>query len=500
MGIVVRESIKSSVGYYLGVALGAINTLYISTNFLETDQLATSRLLLENGLLFAAFTHLGAPNICDRYLAKYKDKDSQNHGFLLFLLLIGLLGIIIYSFVFYFFYDKIESYYAQKSPSVAQNLMFSLPITIIWSYNLILEVYIRGHQRIAIPTFLRETVFRFLNILLIILVGLKIINFSEFLFLFVGTMFLITIALTVYTWKLGYLYLSPKYLKIPKEEIKQMFAYGSFLILGGIGGNLILFLDRNILAGEVGTTAVAVFVVASYLASVVEIPAKSIKQISTPLLSQSVLNGLHEKTYELYTKVAHNAMLLGGILFVIICTNLENLLSIMPKANIYQQGFWVIVIIGACKWVDMSLGLNVEMIAFSKYFKFNTYLVLILAVLAIFLNYLLIPYFGLFGSAMATGMITLLSGGTRLLFVKKKFGLHPFTGNTLKGIVVLLICLIVGNLIPNRGTSFFVILLIISVKSIIVGSLFIFLILKMKVSEDFEKLKNTVLHRIKSVM
>ena len=114
MGIVVRESIKSSVGYYLGVALGAINTLYISTNFLETDQLATSRLLLENGLLFAAFTHLGAPNICDRYLAKYKDKDSQNHGFLLFLLLIGLLGIIIYSFVFYFFYDFVWGYVLEE--------------------------------------------------------------------------------------------------------------------------------------------------------------------------------------------------------------------------------------------------------------------------------------------------------------------------------------------------------------------------------------------------
>jgi O-antigen/teichoic acid export membrane protein len=308
------------------------------------------------------------------------------------------------------------------------------------------------------------------------------------------------IALVIYTWKLGYLYLNPKYLKIPKDEIKQMLAYGSFLILGGIGVNLILFLDRNILASEVGTTAVAVFVVASYLASVVEIPAKSIKQISTPLLSQSVLNGWHEKTNELYTKVAHNAMLIGGILFVMICTNLESLLSIMPKAAIYQQGFWVIIIIGSCKWVDMSLGLNTELIAFSKYFKFNTYLVITLAVLAIGLNYLLIPYFGLLGSAMATGLITLMSCSIRLLFVKNKFGLHPFTKNTLKGIGILVFCLIIGRLIPNEGTSIFVKLLIISAKSALVGAVFLFLTLKLKASEDFENLKNVALSKFKSMI
>lgn len=500
MGIVVRQSIKSSVGYYLGVILGAINTLYISTEFLETDQLATSRLLLENGLIFAAFTHLGTPNICDRYLAKYKNKEQQNHGFLLFLLLIGLFGVVVFSCLFYFFYDKIEGYYIQKSPSVSQNLMLCLPITFVWTYNLILEVYIRGYQRIAIPTFLKETIFRFLNIGLIILVGFKIINFSEFLLLFVCAMFLITIALVVYAWKLGYLYLNPKYLTIPKAEIKEMLAYGSFLILGGIGVNLILFLDRNILASEVGTTAVAVFVVASYLASVVEIPAKSIKQISTPLLSQAVLNGWHEKTNELYTKVAHNAMLIGGILFVMICTNLGSLLSIMPKASIYQQGFWVIIIIGSCKWVDMSLGLNTELIAFSKYFKFNTYLVLTLAILAIGLNYLLIPYFGLLGSAMATGMITLMSSSIRLLFVRKKLGLHPFTNNTFKGIGILAVCLIIGCLIPNGGTSVFMKLIIIAAKSSLVGIIFLTLMLRLKASEDFENLKNVALLKLKSMI
>ncbi len=497
MGVVVRQGIKSSVGYYLGVVLGAINTLYVSTHFLSPEQLATSRLLLENGLIFAAFAHLGSPNVCDRYLAKYKDKESQNHGFLLFLLMMGLFGTIVFSIFFLFFYQDIQGFYSEKSPTISQNLLLCLPITFIWTYITIFESYIKGHQRIAIPTFLRETVFRFLNIILIILLGMGYIAFSQFLVLYVATMFLITISLVIYTWKLGHLHLNFDYFKIPKDEIKEMLGYGSFLILGSIGVNLILFLDRNILASEVGSEAVAIFVVATYLASVVEIPAKSIKQISTPLLSQAIMNGWHDKTRELYNKVANNVMLVGGILLVMICANLESLLSIMPKANIYQQGFWVIIIIGGCKWVDMSLGLNAELMAFSKYYKLNTYLVLVLAGLAIGLNYLLIPYFGIIGSAIATGGITLISSTTRLLFVKSKFGLHPFNQNTVKAFGILLLCLIIGRLIPNAAETILGKLIVISLKSALLGSTFLFLVLRMKVSEDFVNLQNVVIGKIK---
>jgi O-antigen/teichoic acid export membrane protein len=180
-----------------------------------------------------------------------------------------------------------------------------------------------------------------------------------------------------------------------------------------------------------------------------------------------------------------------------ICANLESLLSIMPKANIYQQGFWVIIIIGGCKWVDMSLGLNAELMAFSKYYKLNTYLVLVLAGLAIGLNYLLIPYFGIIGSAIATGGITLISSTTRLLFVKSKFGLHPFNQNTVKAFGILLLCLIIGRLIPNAAETILGKLIVISLKSALLGSIFLFLVLRMKVSEDFVNLQNVVIGKIK---
>lgn len=496
MGIVVRQSIKSSVGYYLGVGLGAINTLYFSTKFLDTNQLATSRLLLENGLVFAAFAHLGTPNICDRYLAKYKDKENQHHGFLLFLLVFGFLGFIIFTGFFLTFSDYLREYYVQKSPEISQNLWLCIPITLIWTYILVLETYIRGHQRIAIPTFLKETVFRLLNIILIIMLGNKLINFQQFLLLFVGIMFVILLSLVIYTWKLGVLYINPSFLKIDRSDLKTMLGYGSFLILGSVGVNIVYFIDRNILASEIGATATSIFIIATYLSSVIEMPGKSIRLISAPLLAQSVIRKEPEKTKELYGKVAINSMLAGGLLLVLIFANLESLLSIMPKAEIYKQGFWVVIILGTCKWIEVSLGLNAELIAYSKYYKFNTYLVLVLAVLAIFLNYLLIPYFGLIGSAFATGLITLLSSTCKLFVVHQKFQIHPFSSNTVKAVGISVICLLLGMLIPNYAESVLLKLIIIAIKSAIIISVFFLIVVKLNVSEDLTNLYKSVIGRL----
>lgn len=497
MGIVIRQSIKSSVGYYLGVLLGAINTLYISTQFLSTDQLATTRLLLENGLVFAAFAHLGAPNVCDRFLAKYKNKEDQNSGFLLFLIGMGLIGFIIFSLLFIIFFEKIQGFYQSKSPSISENLILCIPITFIWTYITIFESYIKGHQRIAIPTFLREVIFRLLNIILIIALGLNLISFSGFLIAYVLIMLAISVALIAYCSHLGHLYFNLQSFAIPKTEVIEMIKYGSFLLLGSIGVNLILFLDRNILASEIGPQAVAIFIIASYIASVIEIPSKSIKQISTPLLSQSVINKTDDKTIELYSKVAQNTMLIGGILLVMIFSNLESLLGIMPKAEIYKQGFWVIIILGSCKWVDMSLGLNAEMIAFSKYYKINTYLALGLAILAIVLNYLLIPYFGLVGSAIATGIITLISCGARLFLVQIKFGLNPFSTNSFKGFLIILFCMAMGFIIPSKNDNMLYTVIFIGLKSAILMTIFFLLTLYFEVSEDFQNLKISLINKIR---
>jgi O-antigen/teichoic acid export membrane protein len=491
MGLIIRQSLKSSVGYYIGVVLGAINTLFVSTRFLTPDQLGVSRILLENSLIFAAFAHLGTPYISDRFFAHFQDNAKKHNGFLVFLLTFPLIGFTLFSILFLLFNQYIENYFIANSPSVVPFLWLTLPMTFCWLYILVLEAYCRANGRTAIPTFLREAVFRTINIMLIIMVGLRWISFDLFLILFVVAMFVIVAILLFYVYHLGKLYLKWDASLWTKTLIYQMVVFGLIIIVGGLGVNLILFIDRNVLANQIGTTSVAIFMVASYIATVIEIPSKSIRQISGPIIASAILRKDDSKIKELYVKSSSNLFLLGGIMLILITCNIDNLFSLLPKSEIYAQGKWVVVIIGIAKWIDMSLGLNNEVIGYSKYYKFNTYFIILLAIAAIALNYLLIPKFGVLGAAIATGVITVFASCIRLLFVNYTFKLMPFGSSFTKSSLILTACLMIGLIFPDLGSTLLLRVLTIVIKSGLVSFLFIFLLLRLRVSEDIQAIYTT---------
>lgn len=488
MGLIFRQSLKSSVGYYIGVLLGAINTLFISTKYLEPDQLAISRILLENGLIFAAFSHLGTPYISDRFFARFKSDENKHNGFLIFITVFPLVGIGFLLTIYYFFQVEISNIFAEKSPVIIPYIKYTIPISIIWVYILVFESYSRCNGRAAVPTFLREVVLRIVNILLIFLLGFGFLNFQLFVTLYVVTMAIIPVSLIIYL-----VILKKWYWKWNKSLwnwsiIKEMATYGGILILGGIGSNLVLFLDRNIIAAKIGPTEVAIFTVASYIAAIIEIPSKSIRQISGPIISDVIFRNEKENLDSLYRKSALNLFLIGGITYLLIAVNLEQLFSILPKSEIYEKGISVVLIIGLAKWIDMSLGLNIEIIAFSKYYKLNTLLVILMAFMAFYLNLLLIPYFGINGSAMATASITLIASSLRLFFVYWKFKIYPFSGKDIPAFFVILATAIIGVFLPNWGSTYLEIFLSIILKSILIASVFISLVIRFNVSEDINVL------------
>lgn len=484
MGLILRQGFKSSIGFYLGVVLGAINTLFISTEFLSPDQLAISRILLENSLIFAAFSHLGTPFISDRFFAHFKNDSKKHNGFLVFILLFPLVGLTLFSCTFFVFYSDIQFYFQAKSPSIIPYLWLSLPLTFCWVYILVLESYCRVNGRTAVPTFLREVGFRGLTILLAIFLGLSWINFEIFLFLFVGSTAIIAAVLLIYIYKMQKLYLSWNSAAWTRSLVYQMLAFGSIIIIGGLGANLILFLDRNILANKIGTTAVAIFTVAAYIATIIEIPSKSIRQISGPIIADAVYRNDQKLVNSLYQKSALNLLLIGGILFFLIAFNIDQLLSILPKSEIYSKGKWVVIIIGLAKWIDMSLGLNIEIITYSRHFRVNTILIICMAFLTVYANLLLIPIYGIIGSALATGGIALLSSGIRLFYVRWRFKLSPFSKQNASAFLILLFIGILGWLIPNYGENFIMTAFSILTKSIILLFVFLLLVIRFQVSDD----------------
>ncbi|MGB3464850.1 MAG: polysaccharide biosynthesis C-terminal domain-containing protein, partial [Cyclobacteriaceae bacterium] len=94
----------------------------------------------------------------------------------------------------------------------------------------------------------------------------------------------------------------------------------------------------------------------------------------------------------------------------------------------------------SAKLVDMIFSVNGEIILMSRHFKFSTYSIVILSVCTILLNLALIPKYGMSGAGLASLLSIIIYNLVKMIYVKWKFGMQPFS---LANIYLLLIGLTV---------------------------------------------------------
>jgi O-antigen/teichoic acid export membrane protein len=137
----------------------------------------------------------------------------------------------------------------------------------------------------------------------------------------------------------------------------------------------------------------------------------------------------------LYKKSALNLQVIGGLVMLGIFLNINQLYKLIP--NDYSAGVMVVFIIGLSKFYDVILGNNNAIILNTKYYRMVLFFGLLLVFMMIVLNMLLIPPYGIEGSAWATLISVLVYNTIKLLFVVKKMKLFPFTINTLKSFAII---------------------------------------------------------------
>ncbi|MCE6992727.1 polysaccharide biosynthesis C-terminal domain-containing protein [Dyadobacter sp. CY323] len=489
MGIIVRQSLKAGLGSYIGVGVGIINQMYVSTKFLSVEQLAVSRLLFENSLLFAAFAHLGTPFIADKFFSLFRDDKEGHHGILPFLLFLPLIGGLLFSGLYLASSGLIRAYYMERSPMLTNYHFLVIPLTIFWLYIAVLESYCRNNSRIAIPNFIREVYLRFANMILILIFGLGWLSFDLMLYLVIISYGFGVVFLIFYIKKLG-----KWYWRFPDRSIltnglfKQMLAYGSFTLLGGIGVNLMLFIDRSMLAGERGLIQTGIFIIAAYIAGVIEIPRKAIAQISIPLLTTSLLNKDYDHIRMINRKSALNQLIAGGLFFALIWISIDEIFYLIPKGETYSEGKMVVLFLALAKVFDIATGLNLEIILYSKYYRYATMFIITSAVIGFCLNLWLIPLYGFTGAAIATAMTTLIYSVSRMTFVWRKFQVQPFSLKTLQVFLILVGMYALTLLMPDYQMTTFSAMATLAIRSAIFALVFAFLVLKYELSPELNEL------------
>jgi O-antigen/teichoic acid export membrane protein len=358
-------------------------------------------------------------------------------------------------------------------------------------YQLILEAYSRINLRIVVPGIFRDI---FLKIFTSLLVGayfFEVINFHQLVLYLTGFYGLLVIMLLAYLHNLRVLHFKPDLNFLNKTLIREMAVYGGFILLGGAGALIISQIDTLMLGSLAGTREVAIYTIAYFIGTIIEIPRRAIAQISTPILSQAWMHNDIDKIEEIYHKSAINQLIIGCFFFLGIWCNVDAIFNLIPNGEIYRTGKYVILFIGFTRLFDMATGVNGEIILQSRYYRFNLVSVAILALLLVITNWIFIPQYGINGAAFATALSVFLYNILKFLFLWIKFRIQPFSIKTTVVLLVAVFTYFTASIIPAPAADFGNTVLNILIRSSIITILFASCTFIFQVSDDANNLVRT---------
>lgn len=484
MGIVAQKSLKTLITTYAGLVLGYLNTLWLYPLLLTKEEIGLIRLLVSVTFLFATFASLGTMNIPNKFFPYFNDRGKKQNEFLFFLLTWGTIGLVLFTIIFFTSRNFIYSIFADKAPLLNDYYYYFYPLTLFALYYGILESYIIIQNQPVVPAFVKEVLIRFLFSAGLIAIWLKIINFNYFVDYVIIIYLLALLILIMYTKRLGSLLIKPNFSLFRNRMFKEIMLFGSFVFLANAGNLIIINIDSIMLSAYKGLGATGVYTIAFFVATVIEIPKRSLSKSTISFVSKANKDNDYKQLEILYKKSSITQMIIGGLLFIGIWCNVENIFHLMPNSEIYIAGKWVVFFIGLAKLFDLITGINGDIIGTSQYYKIDIIFLSFLAVLAIITNMIFIPIYGITGAALASAISVFLFNILRSVFVLIKFKLQPFSKGTIKVLVISGIVLFVNYLLPFLNNLY----LDVVIRSSVILILFVSLVIISKSSEDINDL------------
>lgn len=266
--------------------------------------------------------------------------------------------------------------------------------------------------------------------------------------------------------------------------------YSLLIIIAGSVATIILEIDKFMIGELIQIENVAFYGVAIYIAAVIGVPARSMYQITNPitakLLNENNMQGLER----LYRKSSINLFVISGLIFILIISNINQLYELIPDQ--FSGGLLVVVLVSLAKLSDNIIGNNNAILFNSKYYFIILIFGIVLALAAVGLNLWLIPKYGINGAAFATVIAIFGYNASKLVFVYLKLKLSPFSSNTVKAIVLILVL---------SGAFYFWEfpfhpIVNIGLKSILIGLLYTVVIYILNISEDITEILDKWIPRI----
>ena len=495
MGIIARQTIKTSAVYYVAAMVGVINRLFLLPDYLTPTELGFIDIFIYFISIFSSIATLGSYAMLYKYHQYYKNKN-QYPALIGKSVLMTTVGFIFLSFLFFIFKETIFHAY-ENDLELLKKFYHLIPLfALVVIIKNLFSTYSVISLRLTVPTIFNELWVKLTTLVLLILISLKLISFYDYIHLLLFSYVLATIIIAGYCIKILKFKINFKVTNFTKKENTDTLKYSSFVLLSGLTGFITLYADTLMLGSYEGFDTSAIYSVAFFIGMSIELPKRALSTISQPIIASHFENNNMKEINKLYKQSSINQGFIGFLFFLLIFINLDSIFSLIPK-DIYSLGKNVALFIGVSKLIDMFLGVNSEILRASKHYYLDLYFLVFFVIITVGLNLIFIPLYQINGAAVATLVSVFIYNLVRFVILKKIYGFYPFTFQSIKLLVVFGALAVIGFYFPSFSNELKIFALInIAIKGFIFTLSFLILSYKLNISPEINKLINLGLNRI----
>lgn len=442
MGLIQRDALRTMVLSYVGLALGYLNKGVLFILLLSTEEIGLFGLILSLGMLFAQIANLGTINAILKFYHFFDKKRGLNTSLIVLMLKVLGIGVLITTAAAFAFKPFFTSLYIDRSALFVEYYFWIIPLGIAMVLFLFFESILKAMYKNTLPVFANEIVLRILQTIVLLLYGVGVIDFHKLIILSCLFHFVPVVIILRYLIKIGELQSLSSKVKVPKTFRGILVKFGLFSYMNTVGGVAVITLDTTMIASIIGLSGAGVYSIIIFLTSALTVPYKSLLRISTPFIPAYWKERKMREMEQLYKNVSGVGLVISCIVFSLVWINRNELFSLLEPE--YLEGIWVFFFLMIGRMVDMYAGMNAIILMTSKKYKMDMLFTFILLLLVFFLNYWLIPIYGIAGAAVSTMIALVAYNVLRLWYVWYCYKMHPFQLNHLW--VFLLFLATVGSI------------------------------------------------------
>lgn len=445
MSSIRRQSIISSVVIYIGFAVGLFNMyLFTKEGIFITSEYGLYNAFIAIATIMMAFSNLAMPSYIYKFYPYYKDHlPFKKNDQLTIAVVVSTIGFTLVVLAGILMKGIVVRKYSTNAPEIViyYNWIFILGFGLM-VYN-ILEAYAWQLHKSVFTNFLKEVLWRIFITVLIVLFSTGIIdNFDLFIRLFSFSYPFIALVLLLYLVFTKKIHFTFKISIVSRRFFKSILRLCSFVYAGSLIFTIAQVFDSLVIASVLKDALgkLAVYSVAQNIAGMISVPQRGIVSASIPHLSKAWKDKNMGLLQRIYTRSSISMLLFACGLFSLIVLNFTDAVITFDLKGTYLDGYYVVILLGLTKIVDMGTGVNSQIIGTSTYWRFEMLSGVVLILCMLPLSYVMTVEYGIVGTGIASVISISIYNIVRIAFLWKKFRLFPFTVQTLYTILLAATC------------------------------------------------------------